>query len=206
VLNTVAEVVEFRDDITGGHIERIQSYLKIMLDTMAEEDIYQDEIGDWDLGFLIPAAQLHDVGKIMISEHIMNKPGRLSAQEFEDVKKHALFGERIIERMIRITGEHSYLRYARIFAGAHHERWDGSGYPKGLSGAEIPLQGRLMAVADVYDALIALRPYKQPLSPGEAERIILDGTGTLFDPALVEVFKSAAPRFARIAARNDVLV
>jgi putative two-component system response regulator len=122
------------------------------------------------------------------------------------MKKHTGYGVRIIERMIRITSEHSYLYHARIFAGSHHERWDGTGYPQGLAGNDIPLQGRLMAIADVYDALIALRPYKQPLSTAEAERIILEGEGTQFDPVLVGVFKTVAPRFAKIAARNDILV
>jgi putative two-component system response regulator len=206
VLNTVAELVEFRDDIAGGHIERTQSYVKFMVDKLIEENIYREEISTWDLNFLIPAVQLHDVGKIMIREDIMNKPGKLTPEEFEEMKKHSQFGVRIIERMIRITSEHSFLYHARIFAGSHHERWDGTGYPQGLAGLEIPLQGRIMAIADVYDALIALRPYKQPLSPGEAEKIILEGAGTQFDPALVGVFKAVAPRFAKIAARNDILV
>jgi putative two-component system response regulator len=206
VISTVAEVVEFRDDIAGGHIERTQGYMKILLDELIEKNIYREEISSWDLDFIIPATQLHDVGKIMINPDIMNKPGKLSPEEFEKMKRHPEYGERIIERMIRITSGHSFLYHARIFAASHHEKWDGTGYPRGLAGTAIPLQGRLMAIADVYDALIALRPYKQPMSPGEAEKIILEGAGSSFDPALVEAFKAAAPRFAKIAARHDILV
>jgi putative two-component system response regulator len=206
VLSTVAEVAEFRDDIIGGHIERIQSYLKFMLDQMIEEGIYREQTANWDLDFLIPSAQLHDVGKIMISEQILNKPGKLSPEEFEEIKKHTTYGVRLIERIIHTTREHAFLEHARIIAGTHHEKWDGSGYPEGLAGNAIPLQGRLMAIADVYDALIAVRPYTQPVSPAEAEKIILEGKGTHFDPLLVEVFQSVAPKFAKIAEWKEAPV
>jgi putative two-component system response regulator len=199
VLGTVADAVEFRDGVTDGHIERIQSYLKFMLDQLIQEDRYTGEIAEWDLDFLISSAQLHDVGKIMVSDAILNKPGKLTPEEFEEVKKHAEYGVRVIDRITLAAKEHIFLEYARIIAGTHHERWDGTGYPKGLSGEAIPLQGRLMAIADVYDALIAARPYKQPVSPEEAERIIVAGSDSQFDPVLVDVFRIAAPKFAEIA-------
>ncbi|MDR2028351.1 MAG: response regulator [Treponema sp.] len=199
ILNTVTEMVEFRDDTTGGHIERTQRYLKVLVDKLLQENIYWEEVSSWNLEFLIPSAQLHDVGKIAISDTILNKPGKLSAEEFEIMKRHTSIGEAAIEGIMKTIPENDFLHHAKIFAGTHHEKWDGSGYPRGLKNFEIPLQGRLMAVADVYDALIALRPYKQPLSTQEAERIILEGKETHFDPALIELFQDLAPQFALIA-------
>jgi putative two-component system response regulator len=155
---------------------------------------------------LISSAQLHDVGKIMISEKILNKPAKLSLSEFEEIKKHTIYGVRLIERITHKTREHAFLEHAMIIAGSHHEKWDGTGYPEGLKGEAIPLQGRLMAIADVYDALIAIRPYKQPVSPGDAAKIISEGKETHFDPQLVEIFQTVAPKFAKIAGRKDLLV
>ncbi|MDR1971915.1 MAG: response regulator [Treponema sp.] len=199
ILNTVTEMVEFRDDVTGGHIERTQRYLKLLVDKLLSEKIYWEDVSSWNLEFLIPSAQLHDVGKIAISDAILNKPGKLTAEEFEIMKRHAAIGEEAIEGIMKTTSENDFLYHARIFAGTHHEKWDGSGYPRGLEKSGIPLQGRLMAVADVYDALIAERPYKKPLSTREAERIILEGREKHFDPVLVELFQDLASQFARIA-------
>ncbi|MDR1626278.1 MAG: response regulator [Spirochaetia bacterium] len=199
ILNTVTEMVEFRDDVTGGHIERTQSYLKLLVEKLLGEKIYWKEVSSWNLEFLIPSAQLHDVGKIAISDAILNKPGKLTFDEFETMKRHAAIGETAIEGIMKTTSENDFLRHARIFAGTHHEKWDGSGYPRGLKKTDIPLQGRLMAVADVYDALIALRPYKQPLTTQEAERIIFEGKEKHFDPVLVDLFQDLSPEFARVA-------
>jgi putative two-component system response regulator len=199
ILNTVTEMVEFRDDVTGGHIERTQNYLKLLVDALLREKIYWDEVSAWNLEFLIPSAQLHDVGKIAISDAILNKPGKLTSEEFDIMKTHASVGETAIEGIMKTTSENNFLYHAKIFAGTHHEKWDGSGYPRGLKNTFIPLQGRLMAVADVYDALIAARPYKKPLSTQEAERIILEGKEKHFDPVLVDLFQDLAPRFALIA-------
>jgi putative two-component system response regulator len=199
MLSTVAELVEFRDNVTGGHITRTQRYLSLLVTKLISRGIYLDAISPWDLNFLFPSAQLHDVGKIAISDTILNKPSRLTAEEFEVMKKHTVFGVEAIERIERKTTKHDFLSYAKVFAGTHHEKWDGSGYPYGLKGLEIPLQGRLMAIADVYDALIAVRPYKLPLPIGEAERIIFEGAEGHFDPQLVEVFSMVAPDFAKVA-------
>jgi putative two-component system response regulator len=199
ILNTVTEMVEFRDDVTGGHIERTQSYLKLLVDKLLQEKIYWEEVASWNLEFLIPSAQLHDVGKIAISDAILNKPGKLTAEEFEIMKRHASIGEAAIEGIMKTNSENDFLNHAKIFAGTHHEKWDGSGYPRGLKDYAIPLQGRLMAVADVYDALIAVRPYKQPFTTQEAERIILEGREKHFDPVLVDLFLDLEPQFARIA-------
>jgi putative two-component system response regulator len=199
ILNTVTEMVEFRDNVTGGHIERTQSYLKLLVDKLLAEKIYWEEVSAWNLEFLIPSAQLHDVGKIAISDVILNKPGKLSSEEFETMKTHASIGERAIEGIMNTTTDNDFLYHAKIFAGTHHEKWDGSGYPRKLKNSAIPLQGRLMAIADVYDALIAIRPYKQPLSTQEAETIILEGREKHFDPVLTDLFRELAPQFARIA-------
>jgi putative two-component system response regulator len=201
VLSTVAEMVEFRDTLTGGHITRTQNYLQLLVDVLLEQKIYTEEVASWDLDFLVPSAQLHDVGKIAISDAILKKPGRLTPAEFEEMKQHVPVGVAAVQKIMQKTAEHAFLRHAQIIAGTHHEKWDGSGYPAGLREKDIPLEGRLMAIADVYDALISTRPYKQALTPGEAEAIILDGRGTHFDPVLVDIFQKLTDNFAEIANR-----
>jgi len=195
VLNTVADLVEFRDDTTGGHINRTQRYMELLLNKLLEADIYKEEISRWNFDYLLPSAQLHDVGKIGISDLILNKPGKLTAEEFEIMKTHVKIGVEAINQIEEVTEGHEFLRHARLIAGGHHERWDGSGYPSGLAGMSIPLEGRLMAIVDVYDALVSVRPYKRPYSAPEARRIIEEGRGTHFDPLLVDVFSSAADQF-----------
>jgi putative two-component system response regulator len=199
LLKTMAELVECRDDITGGHIERTQSYLGALLDAMRKQGVYTKEVSSWDINLVLQSAQLHDVGKIAIKDSILNKPGKLTEEEFEEIKKHTTFGGTIIEKIEENTSEREFLEYAKVFAVTHHEKWDGSGYPKGLKREEIPLLGRLMAIADVYDALRSDRPYKKAFPHEEAVDIILKGKGTHFDPALVDVFMSVAGEFDNIA-------
>jgi len=203
ILNVVAELVEFRDHKTGGHIMRTQQYLELLVKKMLQDGIYLDEISSWDLTFLIPSAQLHDVGKIAISDTILNKPSKLTPEEFEIMKTHAIRGVNAIERIERETHEDSFLYHAKRFAGYHHEKWDGSGYPHGLAGTDIPLQGRLMAIADVYDALISARPYKEEMPHDMARAIILDDRGRHFDPTLVDVFRDVADGFEEIAVNSQ---
>jgi putative two-component system response regulator len=198
VLNIVAELVEFRDSVTGGHVLRTQKYLQFLIERMMEERVYAEEIAEWDLEFLLSSAQLHDVGKIAVSDAILNKPGKLTDEEFETMKNHVIIGVDAIERIEATTAEHEFLHHAKIIAGTHHEKWDGSGYPWGLSGRNIPLEGRLMAIADVYDALISARPYKAPMTVSEAEDIIEAGRGKHFDPVLVDIFHMTSDRFAEI--------
>jgi putative two-component system response regulator len=199
ILKTMAELVECRDDVTGGHIERTTSYLGVLLDTLAVVGLYEKEIASWDLKLVLQSAQLHDVGKIAVKDSILQKTSKLTDEEFEEIKKHTTFGKEVIERIKRKTSERAFLEHAGIFAASHHEKWDGTGYPEGLKGKEIPLQGRLMAIADVYDALVSDRPYKRAFAHEEAVDIITHGKGTHFDPALVEVFLKVADEFSRIA-------
>ena len=204
ILNIVAGMVESRDDVTGGHIYRIQKYLNCLIDGMMNTNIYLDEICSWDMDFLLPSSQLHDLGKIAISDTILNKPGKLTEDEYDIMKTHAQLGADAIGRMESMTKDSSFLKYAKLFAGAHHEKWDGTGYPLGLSGIEIPLEGRLMAVADVYDALVSARPYKDPFSPVKAAEIIKAGRGTQFDPKIIDIFSSVIDDFTLIASNTDI--
>jgi len=193
ILKTMAELVECKDFITGGHIERTTHYLGALLNELSKE-----KTTDWDLKLVLQSAQLHDVGKISIKDHILLKPGKLTPEEFEEIKKHPTYGEKIIEKIKENTSERVFLEHAGIFAATHHEKWDGSGYPRGLKGEEIPLQGRLMAVADVYDALVSERPYKKPYTHDEAVNIIKEGRGSHFDPDMVDLFLKSADEFDRI--------
>jgi putative two-component system response regulator len=191
ILKTVADLVESRDDITGGHIERTRQGVALLVDALRNHPVYGREVAGWDLKLLLQSSQLHDVGKIAISDRILQKPGKLDNEEFEEMKKHTTFGVQIIERIEDTTSASDFLKYAKIFAGTHHEKWDGSGYPGGLAGEDIPLQGRIMALADVYDALVSERPYKKAFSHQEAVRIIREGKGRQFDPVLTDIYVSA---------------
>ena len=188
VLKTVAELVEYRDNITGRHIERTQTYLRLLVDMLLRDGIYADELSSWDIDLFVMSSQLHDVGKISIRDEILMKPGKLTDEEFEEMKKHASLGRKIIEQMQEKTPENAFLEYAKILAGSHHEKWDGSGYPLGTKGGEIPLEGRLMALVDVYDALTNDRPYKKAFSHEKAVEIITEGIGKHFDPLISETF------------------
>ena len=188
LLHTMAELVECRDNSTGEHIERTQRFLELMLESMQREGVYGEEIATWDISLVLQSAQLHDVGKIAIPDSILLKAGRLSNKEFEIIKEHTIFGEQIISKVEKITSEHMFLSYAKTFAVTHHEKWDGSGYPYGLKEMEIPLMGRVMAIVDVYDALISDRVYKSAFPHAEAVKTIKEESGKHFDPKLVEVF------------------
>jgi putative two-component system response regulator len=199
-LGVIADLVEARDSTTGDHIERTQTFLEIFLDQIYSNGAYADEVSSWDIYYLLPSAQLHDVGKIKISDIILNKPGKLTDEEFNIMKTHSAAGEEIIDRIIERTGSSSdeFLKYARLFAGTHHEKVDGSGYPRGLKGNEIPLQGRILAIVDVYDALVSLRPYKKPMTHTDAVKIIVEGSGKHFDTKLIDVFLECEKRFDRL--------
>jgi len=200
ILSTMAELVEYRDEITGGHIVRTQRYMKVLLDAMRNQGVYSAEVNKLDEELVLQSCQLHDVGKIAVSDSILNKAGKLTPEEFEAIKNHTLFGGKVIEQLKEKTMDSDFLEYARIFAISHHEKWDGSGYPHKLAGENIPLLGRMMAIGDVYDALVEPRPYKGAFSHEKAMDIILEGRGGHFDPVLTDIFQKIHHEFERIAA------
>ncbi|MCL2839954.1 MAG: response regulator [Defluviitaleaceae bacterium] len=187
-ISVIANLVESRDKITGKHIERTQALLEILIKELIRMKLYTGEISSWDMSILLPSAQLHDVGKIVISDVILNKPAPLTQEEFDIIKTHAIEGEKIIDAIAEKTYDTGFLHHAKIFAGYHHEKWDGSGYPRGLSGEDIPLEGRILAVADVYDALVCERPYKKAFPHEQALEIIKKDSGSHFDPKIAEAF------------------
>jgi len=187
ILTIMAGLVEHRDSDTGGHIERTQYYLRMLVRLLLEHGIYVKELSSWDTNLLLMSSQLHDIGKISIRDCILLKPSELTDEEFEEMKKHAAIGRSIIEKIERSTEECAFLEHAKIMAATHHEKWDGTGYPAGLKGEEIPLQGRLMALIDVYDALTNDRPYKKAYTHKEALAIIKKGLGTHFDPLVGDI-------------------
>ena len=201
ILSVVADMVENRDRVTGGHVERTTEYVKILVTAMLERNVYADEIHGWDLDKVVSSARLHDVGKIMISDLILNKPSKLNNEEYDKIKTHAVEGERIVDLIMARTGEEAFLRHAKVLANSHHERWDGTGYPYRLKGTEIPLQGRIMAVADVYDALTSQRPYKEAFPHEQAVEIITADSGKQFDPKIIDVFLEVKDKFKEVPAR-----
>jgi putative two-component system response regulator len=202
IVTVLADVVEERDKETGGHTDRTAAYIKILIKAMGERGVYADEILGWDKEKIISSARLHDMGKIHVLDAILNKPGKLNSEEYEQMKLHSLDGARIIERMIEQTGEEEFLLNAKLAAEYHHERWDGTSYPYGLKGTEIPLMGRIMAIADVYDALISKRPYKEALTNKDAVDIITMNAGKHFDPKIVDVFLEVKDQLTK--AREEI--
>jgi len=196
--SVLANMVENRDNLTGRHIERTTKYIKILLNSMLENGIYADQINNWNLEMISSASRLHDIGKIVISDLILNKPDIITADEFNKMKTHTIEGENIINSIIADSGDGYFLQNAKLFAGSHHEKWDGTGYPRELKGTDIPLQGRIMAIADVYDALVSERPYKKAFLHEEAVEIIKNGSGKHFDPELVNVFSLCENEFVKV--------
>jgi len=198
IVSVLADMVENRDKGTGGHIERTSVYIRLLIEKMKENGVYAEEMEEWDIEKIISSARMHDLGKITITDIIVNKPGKLTSDEYEIMKTHAVEGERIIDEIISRTGEGEFLRNAKLFAGTHHERWDGNGYPRGLKGEEIPLHGRIMAIVDVYDALVSERPYKSAFADEEAVRIIMENSGTYYDPKIVDIFFELREQFKAV--------
>ena len=188
IIAALADLIENRDKGTGGHIERVTAYTQNLIEAMLERNVYADEISTWDLELVYVSTKMHDVGKLSISDFILNKPDKLTEEEFLTIQGHVQEGIRMIDDMAERTGHSSFLANARLFAAYHHEKWNGTGYPFKLSGTEIPLQGRIMAVVDVYDALTSNRSYKKAFTSDEAAEIIKKDSGTHFDPAIVDVF------------------
>ncbi len=198
----MASLAETRDNETGNHIRRTQNYVRAVAVKLKEHPRFSDFLTDENIELLYKSAPLHDIGKVGIPDRVLLKAGKLTDEEFAIMKTHTTMGRDAIaaaEEKLDVT--HSFLRFAREIAYSHQEKWDGTGYPEGLSGDDIPLPARLMAVADVYDALISRRVYKPPFSHEEACRIIRDGWGTHFDPDVVDAFLEIADECHDIARR-----
>ncbi|MCL2018584.1 MAG: response regulator [Oscillospiraceae bacterium] len=196
IVGVLATMVENRDTMTGKHIERTTQYLGFLMHAMLERGVYADEMESWNLEMVASSSRLHDVGKIVITDLILNKPGKLTPEEFDVIKSHAIEGVRIIDTIIDEAGEEAFLQHAKLFAWRHHEKFDGTGYPDKMSGLEIPLHGRIMALVDVYDALTSARPYKDAFSHEKAVEIITESSGSHFDPKIVDVFLEINEKFA----------
>ena len=185
---TMADMVENRDSDTGAHIQKTAAYVKVIAEGLKKKGYYAEKVTPKFISDVVRSAPLHDVGKITIPDEVLNKPGKLTDEEYKIMKTHAQAGKNILEKAINTIHGESYLKEARNMAGYHHERWDGKGYPEGLHGEVIPLSARIMAVADVFDALTSRRIYKPAFSIDKALEIINEGSGTQFDPKCVEVF------------------
>ena len=187
VISSLATVVEERDENTGEHIQRTSEYVRMLSDAMKADSRYVSVSAEF-LNNVQLAAPLHDMGKIRIPDAILNKPGRLTDEEYTVMKRHSAYGAEIIEKTLQVIEEEDYYNVAKNIARHHHERWDGKGYPDGLKGGEIPLEARIMALADVYDALVSKRVYKEAFSKEKACEILREGAGTQFDPDLTRLF------------------
>ena len=190
LITIMADLVENRDKYTGDHVKHTSAYVGIIARRMREKGFYPEQLSEEYIQDLIDSAPLHDIGKIRVSDLLLNKEGRLTDEEYARMKQHTVEGAMILDSAMETlrSGGSGYLKEARNLALYHHEKWDGSGYPRGLKGEEIPLGARIMAVADVFDALVSRRSYKEPLSIEEAMEIIRKGSGSHFDPKVVEAF------------------
>ncbi len=192
---------EFRDEDTGNHVRRTQEYVRVLATWLCQQPDSSVNLDDGEIDQLARSAPLHDIGKVAIPDSILLKPGKHTIAEFEVMKTHAMLGWEMLHRAAERMGSESgpTLRYAMEIARYHHEKWDGSGYPDGLAGTDIPISARLMAVADVYDALISRRPYKEPFSHEKALSIVQEGSGRHFDPAVVNALMAQHEKLSRIA-------
>ena len=196
----LADMVESRDQCTGDHVRKTAAYARIIMDQLRREGVYTDQLTDEFVYDVENSAPLHDVGKIQIPDALLNKPGKLTDEEFEQMKQHTTAGSEIITRALDTVGKDDtgYLLEARNLAAYHHEKWSGRGYPSGLAGADIPLSARIMAVADVFDALVSRRSYKEPFPFDKAMDIIREGAGTHFDPLVAKAFLDASDEVRRV--------
>ncbi len=198
----LVKLAEYRDPETGGHLERIREYTSAIAGQLWKNGPYRNKIDNAFIATIHRAAPLHDIGKVGIPDSILLKPGKLTPGEFEIMKRHAAIGGNTLEESEkRLTADNSFLHMAKEIAYWHHEKWDGSGYPSGLKGNGIPLAARIMALADVYDALVSKRVYKSAMSPENAHHIILEGAGKHFDPAVVEAYQAVERDFINIMNR-----
>jgi putative two-component system response regulator len=213
-LCALAELAETRDTDTGNHIRRTQSFVEVLARQLQRDSRHAEELSETRLSLIVKATPLHDIGKIGIPDRILLKPGRLTPEEFEIMKTHSRIGAEAIGKAMEkaaainhqsadhhCTDALAFLDTARVIALSHHERWDGAGYPEGLAGTAIPLPARLMAVADVFDALASRRVYKPPMNVAEVAKYIHEQSGAQFDPDVVDAFLASQEEFSRISQR-----
>lgn len=199
---SMAALAEIRDTDTGSHIQRTKLYIEELAIQLGRTAKYSRILDQQTIDLIVTSAPLHDIGKVGIPDYILLKPGKLTREEFEIMKTHTTLGRDAIARAERVMNNpHSFLRFAKEIVYAHHERWDGSGYPEGVTGESIPLSARLMAVADVYDALTSKRVYKEACTHEKAAELIAEEAGKHFDPDIVQVFLKCQGKFKEISAR-----
>ncbi len=195
VIVGMANLIESRDGSTGRHVKNTQNYVQLIADELRGRQLFAEELTDDYIENLCKAAPLHDVGKIKVPDAILQKPGRLTPEEYETMKLHTTYSGKIIRMILGDLEDKTYVKMAEDIAMYHHERWDGTGYPTGLAGEAIPLSARIMAVADVFDALYEERVYKPPVRPIERiMQIMSEGRGTQFDPTIIDVFMEMLPK------------
>jgi CHASE2 domain-containing sensor protein len=201
IIQSLAALTETRDHETGGHIQRTRHYIRVLAGRLQARPGFRNRLDDATVDLLFRLAPLHDIGKVGVRDRILLKPDRLTPEEYEEMKRHTLYGSETIRRAKRMMGEDAFFQIADDLVLNHHERWDGTGYPNSLREEAIPLPGRLMAVADAYDAIISSRVYKPALSHEEAVRVMREKRGTYFDPDVVDAFLEINEEFREIAAR-----
>lgn len=198
----MALIAERRDNESGCHIRRTQHYVRLLAQQLRQHPSFAGFLDDATIDLLYKSAALHDIGKVGVPDAILRKPGALTSEEFAVMKTHTVIGRDTLLEVEREVGQHSsFLRFAREIAGSHHEKWDGTGYPEGLSGEQIPVAARLMAVADVYDAFVTHRVYKPTMPHERALEVIREGSGKHFDPDVVAAFFRVEPEFRKLAAQ-----
>jgi response regulator RpfG family c-di-GMP phosphodiesterase len=201
LIMSMADMVEGRDSDTGNHVRKTAAYCRIIMEGLRRKGYYSDQLTDKFIYDVERSAPLHDIGKIAISDVILNKPGKLTDEEFEIMKTHTTEGKKLLDRVIESVEGESYLVEGRNLAAYHHEKWNGRGYPEGLSGEDIPLSARVMAIADVFDALTSKRVYKDAMPFEKAVSIIQEDAGTHFDPKCVEAFTASLDEFRAVMER-----
>lgn len=205
IIFSLAKLAESRDPETGAHLERMREYCRVLAEHLSTLEKYRGLVDADYVRTIYLTSPLHDIGKVGIPDHVLLKPGRLTPEEFEIMKQHAVIGSVTLEAAVESHPSAEYLRFARDIAWSHHEKYNGTGYPRGLKGDQIPLCGRIVAVADVYDALTTKRIYKPAFSHEKARTIIVDGRGRDFDPDVVDAFLSREKDFIAIKQQLDEL-
>ncbi len=198
-IESMAALAEYRDPETGQHINRVKGYVALLARKLSQNPLFSDQLPRSTINLFIRSAPLHDIGKVGVRDDILLKTGALTDEEFAEMKRHTEYGAQVIRSVQKKVGAVPFLDVAWEMAYSHHEKWNGTGYPAGLSGENIPLSARVMALADVYDALISRRVYKPPFTHSKAVKIILEESGTSFDPNIVAVFSGCAEKFREIA-------